>query len=79
MMTKKTEQALLERKPISDIIIAMEAEETARNGRMIEVYDIKKNSNDKHKTTNIVKDKWKFINGSFGQKGAMERTFRGNI
>ena len=38
--------------------IAMEAQETSRNGRMKEVYDITKTpSNDKCKTTNAVKDK----------------------
>ena len=38
--------------------LAMEAEEPAHNGRMKEVYDITKTlSNDKHKTTNAVKDK----------------------
>ena len=39
-------------------LLAMEAEEAAHNGRMKEVYDITKTlSNDKHKTTNAVKNK----------------------
>ena len=39
--------------------LAMEGEEAARNGRMKEVYDITKTlSNDKHKTTNALIDKF---------------------